>query len=119
MRQVFLLYLVMPQNASRLCGGDAVKRTLLSAAALVVLAGGAPFLCLLPWFSSDTVGDRPADTADAAGTAPPAATAAPRAADPAVTPAPTEQPAAGQPVLLWDEAAGRTVEVPVDWRAGP
>ena len=73
-------------------------RTLRSAALLAVLAGGAPFLCLLPGFGPQNA---PANQAAPAGpTAPPAAATA--------APAPAQDP-----LLLWDSASGSLQTVPV------
>lgn len=87
-----------------------MKRFLLSAAVLVLLAGGAPFLCLLPWFSAAP--DKPAPAAGV-----PTVTAAPAEVRAASTPTPAPDPAAqigaDEPVLLYDAAAGQTRSVPV------
>ncbi len=89
-----------------------MKHTILCAALLVLLAGAAPFLCLvLPPTGAVPTGAAPVSTAE---------TAAPASAEP--TPAPTLDPLladARQEVLLYDEAAGQTVSVsPVAYMAG-
>ena len=90
-----------------------MKQTFLCAAVLAVLAGAAPFLCLvLPGPPAATAGTGRTATAE---------TAAPSQPEPASTPAP-EDPLltlAREPVLLYDEGVGGTVAVsPVDYMAG-
>lgn len=91
-----------------------MKQTFLCAAVLAVLAGAAPFLCLV-------LPGPPAATAGAERTATAETAAAPSQPEPAATSAP-EDPLltlAQEPVLLYDEGAGGTVSVsPVDYMAG-
>lgn len=92
-----------------------MKQTFLCAAVLAVLAGAAPFLCLVLPSSPQAV---------AAGASATPETAAPAAvpADPAPTATPAPDPLladARQDLLLYDEAAGTVVTVsPVEYMVG-
>lgn len=92
-----------------------MKQTFLCAAVLAVLAGAAPFLCLVLPSSPQAV---------AAGASATPETAAPAAvpADPAPTATPAQDPLLAdtrQDLLLYDEAAGTVVTVsPVEYMVG-
>lgn len=79
----------------------AVKRTVLCAVLLLILAAAAPFLCLLPFFAPGDTGASPSPTALPDASA--------QEQEDTTPDTPRAEP---QAILVWDDAAGEAVSVP-------
>lgn len=90
-----------------------MKRTVLYAALLAVIAAAAPFLCLLPVFPAVGGEDAPAlpTAAEIVQAEEDVGQTAPRQT--AESAAPAVRTAAGEPLTLYDAAVGQNIEVPV------